>query len=87
MAGVVWWRAGEAREGEVPGAGGGSSGCCEGCEGYSCRPEPIVAGCESRCASEANLHGEWVPRHQNRILMSDCGSEGRRRPGVVRSGS
>lgn len=61
MAGVVWWWAGEAREAEVPGAGDGSSRCCEGCEGCGRRPEPVAAGYESRCASEANLHGKWAP--------------------------
>lgn len=71
MAGVVWWWAGEAGEGDVPFLGGGCESCCGG-------PEPVVARCESRGTSKGYLHVELGPEHQNCIVMSG-------RAGVVRS--
>lgn len=63
MAGVVGRWAAEAREGEVPGVGRCYCECCGG------RPKPIIAGYQSCCASEANLHDELGPEHQNGILL------------------
>ena len=65
MAGVVGRWAGEAREGEVS---GGVRGCCD-CESCCGGLKAVVAGYESRCASESDLHGELAPKHQDRILM------------------